>query len=245
MAGKNSTDFSDPARRIIVALDLAEEQALIGLVRSLRGHVGMFKVGKELFTAMGPAAVRLVQEHGGEVFLDLKFHDIPNTVAGAVRSACRLGVAMLTVHVAGGKAMLKAAVQAAREALAAPLVVGVTVLTSLSDSDLKAIGMAGPAEQAVVRLGKLALDNGLDGLVASARELIALRKAHGKQPFLVTPGIRPSGSQADDQQRVATPSRAVSDGADFLVVGRPITRAADPVEAAEAIANELVDDEDA
>ncbi len=240
MAITDSTDFSDPARRIIVALDVSEKQKLVELVQALRGQVGMFKVGKELFTSLGPQAVELVKEHGGEVCLDLKFHDIPNTVAGAVRAAARMGVAMMTVHCSGGAAMLSAAIQEAREALSAPLVVGVTVLTSLSDSDLAGLGLAGPVEQAVLRLGRLALDAGLDGLVVSPRELRALRQAFGNKPYLVTPGIRPAGASADDQHRVATPGRAVSDGADFLVVGRPITQAADPSEAADAIADELV-----
>lgn len=243
MPATNSTDFSDPARRIVVALDVSNEDELVQLVRTLRGAVGLFKVGKELFSSLGPRAVQLVQEHGGQVFLDLKFHDIPNTVAGAVRACCRLGVSMLTVHASGGAAMLEAAVGEARAAVSAPLVVGVTVLTSLGDDDLDAIGLSGPAEQAVLRLGGLALQAGLDGLVASARELGALRSTYGKKPYLVTPGIRPAGAESDDQQRVATPRRAVSNGADFLVIGRPITRAADPVAAAEAIADELVEDE--
>ncbi len=244
MPATDSTDFSDPARRIIVALDVAEEQRLVELVRRLQGAVGMFKVGSELYSALGPQAVQLVQEHGGQVFLDLKFHDIPNTVAGAVRAACRLGVSMLTVHAGGGAAMLRAALDEARGAVGAPLVVGVTVLTSLADSDLRAIGLAGPAEQAVLRLGGLALEQGLDGLVASARELAALRQAYGNRPYLVTPGIRPAGSDSDDQQRVATPGSAVAAGADFLVIGRPITRAPDPAAAADAIADALVEAEE-
>ncbi len=244
MPATASTDFSDPARRIIVALDVADEQRLIELVRSLQGAVGLFKVGSELYSALGPRAVQLVQEHGGQVFLDLKFHDIPNTVAGAVRTACRLGVSMLTVHAAGGATMLRAALDEARDAIGAPLVVGVTVLTSLAEADLRAIGLAGPAEQAVLRLGALAIEQGLDGLVASARELAALRQAHGNRPYLVTPGIRPAGSDSDDQQRVATPGSAVAAGADFLVIGRPITRAPDPAAAAAAIADALVEAEE-
>ncbi|MBN2494013.1 MAG: orotidine-5'-phosphate decarboxylase [Deltaproteobacteria bacterium] len=238
-----STDFSDPARRIIVALDVSGREELLQLIRTLRGTVGMFKVGKQLFTALGPEALALIKKEGGEVFLDLKFHDIPNTVAGAVRAACRHGVAMLTVHASGGRAMLEAAVQAAREMVSAPLVIGATVLTSLGAQDLELIGLAGPPEQAVLRLGGLAIEAGLDGLVASARELTALRAEFGKQPFLVTPGIRPKGAAAHDQQRVATPLKAVSDGADFLVIGRPITRADDPLAAVEAIVDELVEAE--
>ena len=238
----HSTDFADPARRIIVALDVHDKEALLKLVRSLRGYVGMFKVGKELFTALGPAAVELIKAEGGEVFLDLKFHDIPNTVAGAVRSAARLGVAMMTVHCSGGSAMLKAAVESAHEAINAPLVIGATVLTSLNEQDLEAIGMAGPAEEAVLRLGALGLEAGLDGLVASPKELVAIRRTFGSKPFMVTPGIRPKGAASHDQQRIATPDQAVSDGADFLVIGRPITQAADPVSAAEAIADALVED---
>ena len=237
----NSTDFSDPARRIIVALDVPDREGLLKLVRALRGHVGMFKVGKELFTSLGPEAIELIKEEGGEVFLDLKFHDIPNTVAGAVRSAARHGVAMLTVHASGGSAMLKAAVESAREMVSAPLVVGATVLTSLSAKDLDAIGMSGPPEQAVLRLGALGLDVGLDGLVASPKELPAIRERFGSKPFMVVPGIRPKGAASHDQQRIATPAKAVSDGADFLVIGRPITQADDPVAAAAAIADALVE----
>lgn len=242
MNTRNSTDFSDPARRIIVALDVSLQEDLVRLVKALRGSVGMFKVGKELFCSMGPNAVKIVQDHGGEVFLDLKFHDIPNTVAGAVRSSCKLGVSMLTVHASGGKAMMKAALEEARSCLGAPMVMGVTVLTSLSDDDLAMVGLDGPAEAAVVRLGRMATECGLDGLVASPKELRALRKELGKSPFLVTPGIRPSGSVADDQRRVATPKQAVADGADFLVIGRPITKSKDPLEAVNAIADALVQD---
>lgn len=242
MRTKNSTDFSDPARRIIVALDVSEREDLVRLVKSLRGSVGMFKVGKELFCSMGADAVKIVQDHGGEVFLDLKFHDIPNTVEGAVRSICKLGVSMFTIHTSGGMAMMKAAVEQAHSCVGAPLVIGVTILTSLQDEDLNMVGIQGPTEDAVVRLGSMATDCGLDGLVASPKELKALRAKLGKSPFLVTPGIRPSGSVADDQQRIATPRKAVADGADFLVIGRPITRAEDPLEAVDAIADELVQD---
>ncbi len=239
---ENSTDFSDPARRIIVALDVSEQEDLVRLVKTLRGSVGMFKVGKELFCSMGPDAVRIVQDHGGEVFLDLKFHDIPNTVAGAVRSSCKLGVSMFTVHASGGEAMMKAACEQARSCAGAPLVIAVTVLTSLDDKDLAMVGLDGPAEKAAVRLGRMAINCGLDGLVASPKELRALRSELGKSPFLVTPGIRPSGYLADDQQRIATPKEAVVNGADFLVIGRPITKAKDPLEAVDAIANDLVQD---
>ncbi len=242
MKTRASTDFSDPARRIVVALDVSEQEDLVRLVKTLRGAVGMFKVGKELFCSMGPDAVKIVQDHGGEVFLDLKFHDIPNTVAGAVRSSCKLGVSMFTVHASGGMAMMKAAVEEARSCAGGPMVIGVTVLTSLSEDDLDMLGLAGPAQSAVVRLGRMAMDCGLDGLVASPQELRALRAELGKAPFLVTPGIRPLNYAADDQQRIATPKKAVVDGADFLVIGRPITRAVDPLQAVDAIAEDLVQD---
>ena len=234
------TDFSDPARRIIVALDVADERRLLELVRALRGHVGLAKVGKELFCSLGPRAVELVRSEGLDVFLDLKFHDIPNTVAGAVRAAGRMDVSMLTVHTSGGANMLKAALDAAHDSPAAPMVIGVTVLTSLNDSDLNRLGYRNSTSQMVLNLAEVGLQTGLDGLVASAQELVSLRNRFGNQPYIVTPGIRPQGVSADDQQRIATPSQAVSDGADFLVVGRPITQASDPVEAANAICDSLV-----
>ncbi|MCS6854036.1 MAG: orotidine-5'-phosphate decarboxylase [Elioraea sp.] len=226
--------------RLIVALDLPEAGAAAALARALVGRVGLAKVGLELFVAEGPGGVARVAEAGLPVFLDLKLHDIPNTVAGAVRSAARLGAAMLTVHAAGGPAMIAAAREAAEAAAGQrPLLLAVTVLTSLDEQDLAAVGLAGPAEAAVLRLARLALAAGADGLVCSAREVAALRAAFGPGPALVVPGIRPEGSPADDQRRTITPREAVAAGADWLVVGRPITRAADPVAAARGIAASL------
>ena len=225
--------------RIIVPMDLPQEEKLLALIGKISGRVGLAKVGKELFTALGPRAVAASKERGLGVFLDLKYHDIPNTVAGAVRAAARLGVSMLTVHAQGGRAMLAAAVAAARQSDPRPAVIAVTVLTSLAGSDLTELGVAGDPAQQVERLAALALDAGVDGLVCSALEAGNLRRRFGPAPFLITPGIRPAGADAHDQARVATPAEALAAGADFLVIGRPITGAADPAAAADAIAHEL------
>ena len=199
--------------------------------------MGLVKVGLELFVAAGPEGVARVADAGIPLFLDLKLHDIPTTVAGAVRAAARLGASMLTLHAAGGEGMIAAAREAAEAALGPrPVLLAVTVLTSLDRRDLDAIGLAGPPEAAVLRLARLALAAGADGLVCSAREVAALRAALGQEPILVVPGIRPAGSPADDQRRTMTPREAVSAGADWLVIGRPITRSPDPSAAARAIA---------
>lgn len=229
----------DPRQRIIVALDVADQAGLLRLLDALRGKVGMFKIGKELFTALGPRAVALVRDRGGEVFLDLKYHDIPNTVAGAVRSAARLGVSMLSVHASGGAGMLRAAADAARAGENPPAVIAVTLLTSLGPADLADLGFSGRPREVVLRLAALGLAAGADGLVASPREVEPLRAEHGTGPLLITPGVRPAGSAADDQARIAAPQKAIADGADFLVIGRPITRDPDPAAAADRIANEL------
>jgi len=225
--------------RIIVPLDVPDEKELIRLVGVLRGQVGMFKVGFQLFTALGPRAVQLVRDQGERVFLDLKYHDIPNTVGQAVRSASRLGVSMLTVHASGSRVMLEAARTAAGESESPPVVLAVTVLTSLDAQGLSAVGIERDPGSQVTLLAKLAVSAGIDGLVSSPREAGQLRKLLGPDPLLVTPGIRPAGSTRDDQARVATPARAVQDGADFLVIGRPITGAPDPAAAARAICQEL------
>jgi orotidine-5'-phosphate decarboxylase len=232
-------ELRSPARRIVVALDVADSADLTNLLAALRGQVGMFKIGMELFSALGPKAVDLVRKHGERVFLDLKFHDIPNTVASAVRSAARLGVDCLTVHVAGGSEMLRSAAAAAQAQTPSPAVIGVTVLTSLSDADLGAIGLQGPTESAVARLADLAISAGLAGLVCSPREVADVRARVGQTPWLITPGVRPAGTAVNDQQRIATPALAIASGADLLVVGRPITRAPDPAAAAAAIAQEI------
>ena len=227
------------AERLAVALDVADRARLTALCRALRGRVGVFKVGLELYTALGPEAIELVVSEGGPVFLDLKLHDIPNTVAAAVRQAARREVALLTVHCAGGTEMLKAAVAAAAESPRPPKLLGVTVLTSLQAADLDQIGLSGPVPAAVLRLAGLAQGAGLGGLVTSPEEVQALRAALGPGPLLVVPGIRPEGAERGDQRRVATPAEAIRRGASLLVVGRPITAAADPAAAADAIAAEI------
>lgn len=230
-----------PRDRLIVALDLpglAEAEALVG---RLAGVVTTFKVGAPLFTAAGPAAVAMVRKHGGRVFLDLKYHDIPASVAGAVREAARLGVALLTVHASGGSAMLRAAAEAAAAAApAGPRVLAVTVLTSLDRAALqRELGVPVAVAGHVLHLAALARAAGVDGVVASPQEAARLRAALGPAALIVTPGVRPAGSPADDQARVATPAAARRAGADYLVVGRPVTAAADPVAAAAAILAEI------
>ncbi len=220
--------------RIIVALDTDSPEAAMAAVGTLSGEVGMFKVGMELFPRGGPELVRRIREAGFEVFLDLKFHDIPNTVAGAVRSAAALGVKFATVHASGGKAMLSAAADAARGT--GTTILAVTVLTSLDDADLSDLGFSVGAAEAVVRLAGLAVSSGVGGIVCSAKEVAAVRSRVGKGVVLVTPGVRMPGDAAGDQKRVVTPAEAIRRGADYLVVGRPITKAGDPAAAARAIA---------
>ena len=231
----------DPKERLIVALDVEGLAQAESLLDRLQGVVGTYKIGSQLFTACGPAAVELLQKRGCSVFLDLKFHDIPNTVAGAVREAARLGVSMLNVHASGGTAMLKAAAEATREAarefnIAKPLCLAVTVLTSLDRALLqRELGVAVSVEGHVLHLAGLAKAAGLDGSVCSPQEIRTVRNALGQEWIIVTPGVRPTGSGADDQVRVATPEAAISAGADYLVVGRPITGAPEPAAAAIAI----------
>jgi len=229
-----------PARdRLIVALDVPGAAQARQLVQSLGETVNTYKIGKQLFTAEGPHLVRELVSSGRRVFLDLKFHDIPNTVAEAVRSAADLGVAMLTVHASGGRKMLEAAAEAAAQSASKPLVLAVTVLTSLSDSDLQEIGVAGNVLTQVLRLGALARSAGCGGLVASAHEASELRRELGDGFAIVTPGVRPAGADVGDQARVLTPRDAIAAGATYLVVGRPIVKAADPAKAAEAIIAEI------
>jgi len=225
--------------RLIVSLDVPSAAEAQKIVTALGESVSTYKVGKQLFTAAGPAVVRDLVGSGRRVFLDLKFHDIPSTVAAAVRAASELGVSMLTVHALGGSKMLKAAVEAAAAAKHPPLVLAVTVLTSLGDADLKEIGVAGGAQEQVLRLASLAQRAGCGGVVASAREARAIRQEVGPGFAIVTPGVRPAGGTKDDQARVATPAEAIAAGADYIVVGRPITRAKDPVAAARAILEEI------
>jgi orotidine-5'-phosphate decarboxylase len=226
-----------PRDRLIVALDFSSFEEAFSLVRTLQGRVGMFKVGKELFTREGPSAVHRIVDLGERVFLDLKFHDIPNTVARAVESAVSLGASLVNVHASGGRKMMQAAAEAAAGGKAA--VIAVTVLTSLRDDDVREAGFAsGPAE-VVPRLARLALEAGLAGVVAAPTDAARLRQELGSDFLIVTPGVRPAGSAKDDQARIATPAEAVRQGADYLVVGRPITQSADPVKAAEAIVAEM------
>jgi orotidine-5'-phosphate decarboxylase len=225
---------------IIVALDVPTAARALELAGQLAGTVGAFKVGKELFTAAGPDLVRRLRGLGATVFLDLKFHDIPNTVARAVEAVVGLDVQMLTVHASGGQAMLEAAETAARRAAAEvgkapPLVLGVTVLTSLDEAGLVAVGVAGGPAAQVERLALLAVRAGLRGLVCSPRELDRLRAILPAETALVTPGIRAVGAAADDQKRTASPQEAMAAGATWLVIGRPICAAADPRAAAAAI----------
>jgi orotidine-5'-phosphate decarboxylase len=222
--------------RLIVALDFSSFDEAFSLVQKLRGRAGMFKVGKELFTREGPAAVRRIVDLGERVFLDLKFHDIPNTVARAVESAVSLGAALINVHASGGRKMMQAAAEAAGGNAA---VIAVTVLTSLRDEDVREAGFALGTEELVPRLARLALEAGLDGVVAAPTDAARLRQELGSDFLIVTPGVRPAGSTKDDQARIATPAEAVRHGADYIVVGRPITQAADPVKAAEAIVAEM------
>ncbi len=227
------------AERVIPAIDTADMGRAEGLARVLAPGCGAVKLGLELFTACGPEAVRRVAPLA-PVFLDLKLHDIPNTVAGAVRSLLPLRPAMLTQHGAGGAAMIAAAREAAEAAgEARPILLAVTVLTSLDAGALAETGIAGEPVQQVLRLAGLALGAGADGLVCSPREVGPIRDAFGEAPILVVPGVRPAGSAVGDQARTATPAEAVQAGADWIVVGRPITGAADPVAALRAIAGEL------
>jgi orotidine-5'-phosphate decarboxylase len=225
--------------KVIVALDFADAGAALDLARRLDPVQCRVKVGKELFTAAGPALVEQLVARGFSVFLDLKFHDIPNTVASACRTAAKLGVWMLNVHAFGGTAMMEAAREAVPAGPAAPRLIAVTLLTSMSQADLTNIGVLGAPEDVVLRLAALAQTCGLDGVVCSAREAPALRERCGAAFMLVTPGIRPAGAAADDQQRIATPAGAIAGGASYLVVGRPITRAPDPLATLERINQEI------
>ena len=229
-------ELNSPEPRVIVALDFPDMMSAFGLAARLDPAKCALKVGKELFTVAEAGLVRELVRRGFRVFLDLKFHDIPNTVAQACAAATRLGVWMIDVHAAGGGAMLAAARDAvartaAAEGRARPLLIAITVLTSLGADDLAAIGVAGTADAQVLRLARLAQGSGLDGVVCSAQEAAMLRAACGKDFKLVTPGIRPAGTAVHDQARVMTPEAAIAAGADYLVVGRAITGAADPLRA--------------
>lgn len=221
-----------PHKRVIVALDFDEELMAIQFIDRIKPESCRLKVGKELFVTAGPQFVEKLINKGYDVFLDLKFHDIPTTVAKACKAAAKLGVWMVNVHALGGKAMLMAAREGLDFSLTKkPLLTAVTVLTSLSSEDLNAVGITQSAEEEVVKLASLAKECALDGVVCSAKEVATLRTQLGPEFLLVTPGIRPQGSSADDQQRILTPDQALMQGANYLVIGRPITQAKNPLEA--------------
>ena len=225
--------------RLIVALDFPSAAKARQAAKTISPATNFFKVGKQLFTAEGPGFVRELVEGGNKVFLDLKYHDIPNTVGLAVVAAAELGVAMLNVHASGGAQMMRAATESAAKAKRPPLVLAVTVLTSLNDSDLQEIGVAGRALDQVLRLAVLARANGCDGVVASPAEAAELRREMGTGFLIVTPGVRPAGSAQNDQARLTTPAEAITAGATHIVVGRPITGATDPAAAARAVLGEM------
>lgn len=232
--------------RLIFALDVSTAREAGVLIRQLKDSVGMFKVGKQLFLREGPRILSYIRERGGEVFLDLKFHDIPQTVARASVEATRLGVAMFNVHASGSTPMMKESVRQVRrvcrtEHLRRPRMLAVTVLTSLSTADLSLVGVDVPIEDQVLRLALLAMESGMDGVVASPHEIRAIREACGPRFLIVTPGIRRSTDALGDQHRVTGPAEAVAAGADYVVVGRPIREAADPKAEAEAIVDEIAE----
>jgi len=233
---------ADPRKepRVVVALDMPSADQALAFAATVTPEQCRLKVGFELFTASGPALVEKLVARGFPVFLDLKFHDIPNTVAQACRAAARLGVWMVNVHTLGGSRMMRAAREAINQESHRPLLIGVTVLTSQSAQDLNDVGLLSEPRDEVQRLAKLASACGLDGVVCSAREAQELRREHGKNFCLVTPGIRPAGSASNDQQRIVTPAEARRCGADYLVIGRPITQADDPQAMLSAIHQELL-----
>ena len=229
--------INDP--KVIVALDFDAADKALALVDQLKPEMCRVKVGKELFTRAGPQLVKQLIEKGFDVFLDLKFHDIPNTVAKACVAAADLGVWMVNLHAQGGPKMMEAAREAIEGASHKPLLIAVTILTSLTDDDLRAVGLQGGAEENVLRLAKLAEQCGLDGVVCSPMEVLTLRDQVGTNFKLVTPGIRPAGSSKDDQSRVMTPKTALLAGSSYIVVGRPITQAKHPLAALQAILTEI------
>ncbi|MEA2014244.1 MAG: orotidine-5'-phosphate decarboxylase [Thermodesulfobacteriota bacterium] len=242
------TSNNNSRSKLIFALDLGDEMdEAIKWVDLLKDHVGMFKIGKEAFTRFGPSVVSMIIERGGNAFLDLKFHDIPNTVAMAAGASVRLGISMLNIHALGGREMMERAVDSVKNTAAtmnmpSPVLLAVTVLTSLDDSNLEEMGFNCSASALALKLAVSARDAGVSGVVASARDIIPIREACGKDFVIVTPGIRLSGEVAgDDQKRVLTPKNAITMGADYIVVGRPIRLADDPVATAELITSEISD----
>jgi len=236
--------LDEARKKIIFALDVHGLEDIDRWAEALSDKVGMFKVGKELFTSCGPAAVKAVQKHGGQVFLDLKYHDIPNTVASAMLEAARLGVQLTNLHALGGAEMMETAVSAVHKEFSGaerPRLLAVTILTSSTAVTLQQVGIEYSVQDMVVRLARLAKESGMDGVVASPLEIGLIREACGPDFLIVTPGVRPSFAAVDDQKRIMTPSEAVSSGADYLVIGRPIAKAVDPAQAAECITNEIVE----
>lgn len=228
--------------KVIFALDVSGFAEIERWAATLSGKVGMFKIGKQLFTACGPEAVRMIRKHGGEVFLDLKYHDIPNTVAMATLEAARLGAKLSNLHALGGYEMMARTMEALHKehkGACQTKVLAVTILTSSNEETLRGIGIEHSVPDMVVRLAKLAKAAGVDGVVASPQEVALIREACGNDFLIVTPGVRPIFASADDQKRIMTPAEAVSQGADYLVIGRPIAAAADPVKAADLIAEEI------
>ncbi|MBH87896.1 MAG: orotidine-5'-phosphate decarboxylase [Pelagibacterales bacterium] len=229
--------------KIIVALDTVDTNQALKLTETIPG-IGAIKLGLEYFCFNGPKGVKLISETGAKIFLDLKFHDIPNTVAGAIKAILHLHPYMITVHLSGGYDMLIKANEIVTEyciknSIKKPIILGVSVLTSLDQKDFISLGIKGNVQEQVIRLAKLAKNSGLDGLVSSAKELKIIREEIGQDLLLVTPGIRPIGGQINDQKRIVTPSQAINDGANFLVIGRPITAAKDPKEALNQISKEI------
>ena len=224
---------------VFVALDTPSLERALELARAVRCYVGGLKIGLEFLTATGPQGLHRIVELGLPVFADVKFHDIPNTVAGAARALARQGAAYFNVHASGGAAMMRAAHSAIADADPRPKILGVTILTSLADEDLLSLGLRGSARERVVRLAALARASGLDGIVCSPEEIEAVRESCGRNFLIVSPGVRPEGTAPADQRRVKTPREALEAGADILVIGRPITAASDPAEAARAIAMEI------
>ncbi len=222
-----------------MALDYPDADSALALARRVTPSMCRLKVGKELFTSAGPRLIETLIQRGFDIFLDLKFHDIPNTVAGACKAAAQLGVWMLNVHALGGRGMLEAARAAVAASANPPTLIAVTVLTSLTERDMREIGIAGDPQAAALRLAKLAQASGLDGVVCSAQEAALIRRECGVNFCLVTPGVRPAQSGEDDQRRVMTPAAAIAAGADYLVIGRPVTQASDPRAALEAINAEI------
>ena len=223
--------------RIIIALDLSTHEAAVALVRKLSPHTGLFKIGLQLYTSAGPDIVRAVRDLGGRIFLDLKLHDIPNTVGHATESASSLGVEMETIHLSGGRAMIEAAVRTAPPEM---LLLGVTVLTSVDQAALHETGVDSSMEKQVLRLAQLGVESGIGGVVASPLEIAPLRQVYGSKLQIVTPGIRPRDAATNDQKRTLTPAEALRAGADFLVIGRPITAAPDPRAALEQIVADAI-----